>query len=92
MSLLSNTEIQNGLSALDGWEYVDGSIKKTFSFDTYMDSITFINLLAKEAEIANHHPDMVIGWCKINITFTSHDQGGVTTACINMAKQADSLI
>ena len=92
MSLLSNTEIQNGLSALDGWEYVDGSIKKTFSFDTYMDSITFINLLAKEAEIANHHPDMVVGWCKINITFTSHDQGGVTTACINMAKQADSLI
>ena len=92
MSLLSNTEIQNGLSALDGWEYVDGSIKKTFSFDTYMDSITFINLLAKEAEIANHHPDMVVGWCKINITFTSHDQGGVTTACINMAKQADRLI
>ena len=92
MSLLSNTEIQNGLSALDGWEYVDGSIKKTFSFDTYMDSITFINLLAKEAEIANHHPDMVVGWCKINITFTSHDQGGVTTACINMAKKADSLI
>ena len=92
MSLLSNTEIQNGLSALDGWEYVDGSIKKTFSFNTYMDSITFINLLAKEAEIANHHPDMVVGWCKINITFTSHDQGGVTAACINMAKQADSLI
>ena len=92
MSLLSNTEIQSGLSALDGWEYVDGSIKKTFSFDTYMDSITFINLLAKEAEIANHHPDMVVGWCKINITFTSHDQGGVTAAFINMAKQADSLI
>ena len=92
MSLLSNTEIQNGLSALDGWEYVDGSIKKTFSFNTYMDSITFINLLAKEAEIANHHPDMVVGWCKINITFTSHDQGGVTAACINMAKQADGIL
>ena len=92
MSLLSNTEIQNGLSDLDGWEYLDSSIKKTFSFDTYMDSITFINLLAKEAEIANHHPDMVVGWCKINITFTSHDQGGVTAACINMAKQANSLI
>ena len=92
MSLLSKTEIQKGISDLDGWEYVDGSIKKTFSFDTYMDSITFINLLAKEAEIANHHPDMVVGWCKINITFTSHDQGGVTTACINMAKQANRLI
>ena len=92
MSLLSKTEIQKGISELDGWEYIDGSIKKTFSFDTYMDSISFINLLAKKAEIENHHPDMYVEWCKINITFTSHDQGGVTTACINMAKQADSLI
>ena len=62
MSLLSNTEIQNGLSALDGWEYVDGSIKKTFSFDTYMDSIEFINSLAKLAESHNHHPEIKIGF------------------------------
>ena len=92
MSLLSNEEIQKGISNLDGWEYADGSIKKTFSFDTYMDSISFINLLAKKAELANHHPDMHVGWCKINITFTSHDKGGVTAACIKMAKQTDSII
>ncbi len=92
MSLLSNAEIQKGISNLDGWEYADGSIKKTFSFDTYMDSISFINLLAKKAELAKHHPDMHVGWCKINITFTSHDQGGVTAACIKMAKQTDSII
>ena len=92
MSLLSKTEIQKSISDLDGWEYVDGSIKKTFSFDTYMDSISFINLLAKKSEIANHHPDMYVGWCKIKIIFTSHDHGGVTAACINMAKQADSII
>ena len=92
MSLLSNAEIQKGISNLDGWEYADVSIKKTFSFDKYMDSISFINLLAKKAELANHHPDMHVGWCKINITFTSHDQGGVTAACIKMAKQTDSII
>ena len=43
MSLLSKTEIQKGISDLDGWEYVDGSIKKTFSFDTYMDSISSVS-------------------------------------------------
>ena len=74
MSLLSNEEIKKGISNLDGWEYVDGSIKKTFSFNTYMDSISFINLLAKKAELANHHPDMHVGWRKINIKFTSHDK------------------
>ena len=44
MSLLSKAEIQKGISDLDGWEYVDGSIKKTFSFDTYMDSKYNIHL------------------------------------------------
>ena len=91
MSLLSNEEIQKGISNLDGWEYADGSIKKTFSFDTYMDSINFINKLAEKAEEENHHPDMIVGWCKVGITFTSHDQGGVTAACLNMAKQADLI-
>ena len=92
MSLLSKTEIQKGISDLDGWEYVDGSIKKTFSFDTYMDSINFINKLAEKAEKENHHPDMIVGWCKVGITFTSHDQGGVTAACAKMAKQADLIM
>jgi 4a-hydroxytetrahydrobiopterin dehydratase len=54
-----------------------------------MDSIAFINRLAELAEEANHHPDMIVGWCKIEIAFTSHDQGGVTTACIEMAKKTN---
>ena len=55
-----------------------------------MDGITFVNQLAKIAEEKNHHPDMVVGWCKIDVAFTSHDQGGVTTACIDMAKKIES--
>jgi 4a-hydroxytetrahydrobiopterin dehydratase len=54
-----------------------------------MESIAFINRLAEIAEEANHHPDMVVGWCRIDVAFTSHDQGGVTLACIEMAKKAN---
>ena len=91
MSLLSNLEIEEIIGELNGWDYSDGSIKKTFIFDTYMDSINFINKLAEKAEKENHHPDMIVGWCKVGITFTSHDQGGVTAACAKMAKQADLI-
>jgi 4a-hydroxytetrahydrobiopterin dehydratase len=74
---------------LEGWELKENAIRKTFTFDAYMDSIAFINRLAELAEEANHHPDMIVGWCKIEIAFTSHDQGGVTTACIEMAKKTN---
>jgi 4a-hydroxytetrahydrobiopterin dehydratase len=89
MSRLSVTEIQEKLSALNEWEFKDNTIRKTFTFETYMESIAFINRLAEIAEEANHHPDMVVGWCRIDVAFTSHDQGGVTLACIEMAKKAN---
>ncbi len=89
MSRLSVTEIQEKLSALNEWEFKDNTIRKTFTFETYMESIGFINRLAEIAEEANHHPDMVVGWCRIDVAFTSHDQGGVTLACIEMAKKAN---
>jgi len=89
MSRLSVTEIQEKLSALNEWEFKDNTIRKTFTFETYMESIGFINRLAEIAEEANHHPDMLVGWCRIDVAFTSHDQGGVTLACIEMAKKAN---
>jgi 4a-hydroxytetrahydrobiopterin dehydratase len=51
-----------------------------------------VNLLAKKAEEVNHHPDLEIGWCRVKVSYTSHDQGGVTPQCIQMAKLVDELI
>ena len=48
-------------------------------------------LINAEAEKTNHHPDMIVGWCKVVVTFTSHDKGGVTEQCIMMAKKSDSV-
>ncbi len=92
MSRLTDIEIHDAIRGLDGWEFKDNAIRKTFTFESYIDSIGFINQLAEKAEEANHHPDMVVGWCRIELAFTSHDQGGVTSACMEMAKQAESVL
>ena len=92
MSRLSENEIQDRLLELDGWNFDENAIRKTFTFETYMESIGFINRLAELAEETNHHPDMVVGWCRIDVAFTSHDQGGVTLACVQMAKAVESVL
>ena len=92
MSCLSNSDIQYAISDLNGWEFKNNAIHKIFTFESYLNSIAFINRLAEIAEEKNHHPDMVVGWCKIDVAFTSHDQGGVTTVCIDMAKKAESVL
>ena len=57
-----------------------------------MNGIQFVNELAKIAEKNNHHPDIIIGWCKVTISFTSHDLGGVSTECMNMAKTVENFL
>ncbi len=91
MSLLSNVEANKQLKLLDGWSLDSNAIKKEYIFDSYMNSIRFINLLAEKAEKNNHHPDLVVGWRKINLVFTSHDLGGVTQLCIKMAQEAEKI-
>ncbi|OUV05528.1 MAG: 4a-hydroxytetrahydrobiopterin dehydratase [bacterium TMED80] len=88
--LLSDKDINSELGKLNDWSYDGVKISKEISFKTYMDSIDMINLIAKEAERANHHPDMKVGYCVIVVDFTSHDLGGVTKGCIQMAKYIDT--
>ena len=92
MALLNDSEIQSNLDLMEGWSFVNSSISKEFLFDSYMDGIEFVNELAKVSEKNNHHPDLIVGWCKVNVTFTSHELGGVSSECINMAKALETLL
>jgi|TARA_B110000263_G_C15149258_1_gene437046 4a-hydroxytetrahydrobiopterin dehydratase len=92
MALLTDSEIQSNLDLMEGWSFVNSSISKEFLFDSYMDGIEFVNELAKVSEKNNHHPDLIVGWCKVNVTFTSHELGGVSSECINMAKALETLL
>jgi 4a-hydroxytetrahydrobiopterin dehydratase len=88
--LLHPDEIKKSISTY-GWNYEDRKLCKSFEFDSYLDSIEFINKIAPIAEKLNHHPDIQIGYCKIDIAISSHDFGGVTTKCINLATSIESL-
>jgi 4a-hydroxytetrahydrobiopterin dehydratase len=92
LSLASKQEIQSALTILDGWEYHDGKISKELTFNSYMEGIEFVNILAVKAEEVNHHPDLEISWCRVKVTYTSHDQGGVTQQCISMAKMVEDFL
>jgi len=91
MSILSIEQIQDNLSNLDGWIFKNNAITRSYSFDSYMDGIGFVNRLAKKAEEVNHHPDIKVGWCTVSVTFTSHEKGSVTSACVGMAQATEKL-
>ena len=89
--ILNIDSIENSLMSLEGWIFENDIIYKEYTFKNYMDSIRFIQNLAQEAEKNNHHPDMVVGWCTLKVSFTSHDEGGVTKNCIAMATATEKI-
>ncbi|MBF88779.1 MAG: 4a-hydroxytetrahydrobiopterin dehydratase [Candidatus Marinimicrobia bacterium] len=91
MELISFHNIQNFLIELPGWKFENKCLVKEFKFNDYMAGITFVNRLAEQAEGENHHPDLEIGWCRVLVSCTSHDLGGVTDKDVMLAKIAEEL-
>ena len=73
------------------WNELNNTITKTFEFKSYLDGIDFVNEVANLAEQENHHPDIEIVYCKVTISLTTHDVGGLTDKDYKLAKLIDDL-
>jgi 4a-hydroxytetrahydrobiopterin dehydratase len=91
MARLSDEEIDERLSGLDGWEREGEAIRRTFELDDFKGSVDFVNRLTPEAEDMNHHPDLEISWKDVTVTITSHSEGGLTDNDFELARRIDAL-
>ncbi len=91
MTRLSEEEIKSSLKKAKDWKLRGREIKKTYSFDDFNESISFVNKVALLAEEADHHPDILIQYDKVTLTLSTHDEGGLTERDFNLARKLDAL-
>lgn len=91
MALLSDTEIEAGLAGLPGWERKGEAISKSFGCGDFVGSVRFVASLVEPAEAMNHHPDLEISWDTVTVTISTHSEGGVTAADLELAGKVDAL-
>ena len=91
MEKLTQEQIESRLSHLDGWSLLNDSISRTYQFGDFLEAMRFVNRVAEAAETAQHHPDILIRWNKVTLTFSTHDAGGITNKDFEMATQTDRL-
>jgi len=89
MGLLNDTEINNKLSGLNGWERAGNKIVKSFKFANFIASIGFVNRIAILSEKADHHPDILIQYSNVKITLSTHSEGGLTEKDFNLAGEIE---
>lgn len=72
----------------NNWTEEDKRLIKTFQFSGFVESIEFVNKVAKMAEEANHHPDVLIfDYKKVKLMLTTHTEAKVTQKDFDLAKK-----
>ena len=91
MALLSKSEIDAQLKTLDGWTF-DGqakAIRKQFTFKGFPEAVAFVGRLVPDAESADHHPDITINYRRVTLSWSTHDEGGLTLKDVDGAKMSE---
>ena len=86
---LSKADAERRMKALNGWTLEGDAIRKQFTFKGFPEAVAFVNRLVPEAEAADHHPDILINYRRVTLTYSTHSEGGLTDKDFAGATMAD---
>ena len=87
---LTREDAQRRVTSLSGWTLDGDAIRKQYTFEDFPQAIAFVNRIAPEAEKADHHPDILINYKRVTLTYSTHDEGGLTEKDFAGAAMADA--
>ena len=91
MAKLPSADVDQRMKSLSGWTLQGNEILKQYTFKGFPEAIAFVNRLAPEAEAADHHPDILINYKRVTLTYSTHSDGGLTDKDFAGAAMADRV-
>jgi len=78
MGLLSSEEAGKRAAKLPGWTLGEKQIQRKFTFGDFAEAVSFVVRVGFAAEAVDHHPDILINYKRVTLTFSTHSEGGLT--------------
>ena len=91
---LTHNEAQVLLGKLDSeWMLIDDAhmLARTFKFKNFVQTMKFVNEVARIAEEEGHHPDIAIFYNVVELTLWTHAVGGLSVNDFILASKIDTL-
>jgi 4a-hydroxytetrahydrobiopterin dehydratase len=93
---LTPTQVVHGLAQLDHWTLAGSgeqlAIEKTFNFANYFETMAFVNAVAFAAQVADHHPELLVQYNRCVVRFNTHDVKGISQTDFDCARRIDDLL
>ena len=87
---LAGAALTDALRDLPHWAEHGGAIERTYHTDGWPTTIMLVNLVAFQAEAADHHPELLVGWNTLTVRLNTHSAGGITQKDIELARHLES--
>jgi len=93
MKKLDGPALQHQLQRVPEWRFDEDtlSIERRFVFKDFNAAFGFMTRVALAAEQRNHHPEWFNVYNRVDITFTTHDAGGLTERDIDFAEWVNGI-
>src|ERR1043165_1954856 len=85
------SQIAERLSALPGWYFEDGCIRRGYKTDGWPTTLMLVNAVGFVAEAADHHPDLSVTWGRITVKLATHSAGGITDKDFELARKIEEV-
>lgn len=86
--LLEPAELDRHLADLPGVaRNAIGTLVVSLRAPTFPDAVRAVELVAREAEAMDHHPDVDLRWRTVTFTLSTHSAGGITRLDVELASR-----
>ncbi|MDO8518176.1 MAG: 4a-hydroxytetrahydrobiopterin dehydratase [bacterium] len=90
---LTPEQAQAMMQHLNDWSLIDDAhlLAKHFAFKDFVDTMQFVNEVARVAEEEGHHPDLTISYGSVTVELMTHAIGGLSENDFILAAKIDEV-
>ncbi|MGH9475764.1 MAG: 4a-hydroxytetrahydrobiopterin dehydratase [Terriglobales bacterium] len=75
------------------WEVISTHhLRRSFTFPDFASALRFVNRIGALAEREQHHPDIGLGWGRVDVTTYTHSVNGLSENDFILAAQIDQAL
>ncbi|MDQ3022619.1 MAG: 4a-hydroxytetrahydrobiopterin dehydratase [Bacteroidota bacterium] len=92
MEKLTEQQIKDELKNINGWSFVENSLRKTFKTKGFPQTMGLVTAIGALCQQHDHHPDyLTMKYSNVDVSFSTHSVKGISKKDFDIAKDIDTL-